>query len=93
MREFTKHVLLALEEDDWELCHRGIRHVKSRLKIDTNDMQPANAPYKFTWWERKLVYRAIRKTQERYILTKFIEYRINPRKPNSGVYESGNEFI
>jgi hypothetical protein len=81
MREFTKHVLLALEEDEWEVSGHGVRHVKSRLKIDTDDMQPENAPYKFTWWERKLVKRAICKMQDRYVLTKFIEYRINPKKP------------
>lgn len=91
MREFTKHVLLALDEDDWELGRRVIRHKKSRLTIDTDHMQPENAPIKFTWWERKLVKRAIKRMQERYVLTKFIEYRINPKK--LGHYDTGSEFI
>ena len=91
MREFTKHVLIALDEDDWELSGHGVRHSKSRLKIDTDDMQPENAPYKFTWWERKLVKQAVRRMQERYVLAKFIEYRINPKK--LGHYDTGSEFI
>jgi hypothetical protein len=80
MREFTKHVLIALDEDAWELSSRGVRHTKSRLKIDTNQMQPENAPIKFTWWERRLIERAIKRMQERAVLERFIEYRINPKK-------------
>jgi len=91
MREFTKHLLLALEEDEWELSTRSARHIKSRLRIDLDDMQLENAPFEFTWWERKLITRAFNRMKERVILAKFIEYRINPRK--IGPYESGNDFL
>lgn len=91
MREFTKHLILALDEDDWEVGHRSIRHIKSRLRLDLEDMQLDNAPIRFTWWERKLVNRAVRKMLDRQVLAKFVEYRINPKK--LGQYDSGNDFL
>lgn len=79
-REFVKHIITALKEDEWEITQRAIRHVKSRLVIDTDDMQPYEVPFKFTWWERRIVGYHVRKLNERMLLAKLIESRINPRK-------------
>jgi hypothetical protein len=83
MREFTKHIVRALKEDDWEINSRAIRHVKSFLAIDTDEMQPEGVPFKFTWVERMVVKHYINKLRERMLLAKFIEYSLNPRKPHS----------
>lgn len=88
MREFTKHVILALKEDDWVIKSRAIRHVKSFLVINTDDMQPSEVPFKFTWWERRVVGYYVRKLRDRMVLSKFIEYRLNPRKPGSYSHEN-----
>ena len=83
MREFTKHILTALKEDEWEIRDEFVRHVKSRLVIRTTSMQPYDTPYKFTWLERKVIGRYVNKLQERMMLAKFIEYRIAPKKPTT----------
>jgi hypothetical protein len=81
MKEFTKHIITALKDDDWELGGRAIRHVKSRLIIELDRTQLAELPYVFSWWERKVVAYHIRKMHERVITEKFIGYRLNPKKP------------
>jgi len=91
MREFTKHIVRALKEDDWEIKPRAIRHVKSFLVIDTDEMQPEDVPFKFTWVERMVVKHYINKLRERMLLAKFIEYRLNPRRP--GTYPTSDSFL
>ena len=91
MREFTKHVILALKEDDWIMKTRAIRHVKSFLIIDTDDMQPYEVPFKFTWFERRVVGYYVRKLRDRMLMTKLVEYRINPRKEKS--YPHRDSFL
>jgi hypothetical protein len=91
MREFTKHVITALKEDDWLIKPRAIKHVKSFLVIDTDDMQPYEAPIKFTWWERRVVKYHVNKLRDRMLVAKFIECRVNPRK--SSGYPHENTFI
>ena len=91
MREFTKHVILALKEDEWIIKQRAIKHVKSFLIIDTDDMQPYEVPLKFTWWERRVIGYHVRKLRDRMMMAKLIEYRLNPRKPSS--YSHENTFI
>jgi len=87
MREFTKHVILALKEDDWIIKSRAIKHVKSFLVIETDDMQPYEVPFKFTWWERRVVGYYVRKLRDRMLMAKLIEYRLNPRKPSNYSHE------
>ena len=84
MREFTKHIIAALEEDDWQVKSGGIRHLKSKLIIDTDDMQLRDVPFKFTWLERRLIKYHTKKLQERMLLARFIEYRMTPKK--AGTY-------
>jgi hypothetical protein len=91
MREFTKHVILALKEDEWIVKQRGVKHIKSFLVIDTEDMQPVDVPIKFTWFERKVIGYHVRKLHNRMMLAKFIEYRLNPRK--EGSYSHENTFL
>ena len=91
MREFTKHLILALKEDDRIIKTRSIQHIKSFLVIDTDFMQPDGVPLKFTWWERRVVGYYVRKLRDRMMLAKFIEYRLNPRK--SGGYSHENTFL
>jgi hypothetical protein len=91
MRAFTKHVITALKEDEWELKPRAVRHVKSRLVIDTDEMQPCEIPYKFTWFERRVVGHYIKQLQDRTLMTRLIEYRLNPKKPSP--YPSEDRFI
>lgn len=86
MREFTKHIITALKEDDWDVRSGGMRHVKSKLIIDTDDMQLREVPFKFTWWERKLVKYHARKLQERMLLAKFIEYRMGGAPKTSSLF-------
>jgi hypothetical protein len=91
MREFTKHVITALKEDDWIIKPRAIKHVKSFLIIETDNMQPYEAPIKFTWWERRVVKYHVNKLHDRMLVAKFIECRLNPRKPSS--YSAENTFL
>jgi hypothetical protein len=91
MREFTKQVILALKEDDWIVKQRGVKHNKSFLIIDTDDMQPVEVPFKFTWWERKVVGYYVGKLRDRMMLAKLIEYRLNPRKEER--YSHENTFL
>jgi hypothetical protein len=91
MREFTKHVITALKEDDWLIKPRAIKHVKSFLVIDTDDMQPYDAPIKFTWWERRVVKYHVNKLRDRMLVAKLIECRVNPRKLSS--YSVENNFL
>ena len=91
MREFTKHVVEALKEDDWVVKERAIRHVKSFLVIDTDDMQPDSIPFKFSWWERRVVGHYVRKLRDRMLVAKLVEYRLNPRKLSS--YPHENMFL
>lgn len=91
MREFTKHVITALKEDEWEIKPRAVRHVKSRLVIDTDEMQPCAVPYKFTWFERRVVGHYIKQLQDRMLMTRFIEYRLNPKMP--APYSHADRFI
>jgi len=91
MREFTKHIITALKEDDWIIKARAIKHVKSFLVIDTDEMQPFETPFKFTWWERRVVGYYVRKLRDRMLVAKLIEYRMNPRK--AGSYSHENTFI
>ena len=80
MRDFAKHVIQALAEDEWEvLGSREVRHIKSRLRIDTNHTQICEAPIAFTWWERRCVKKAIRKMIDRTAAEKFLIYRVNPK--------------
>jgi hypothetical protein len=91
MREFTKQVITALKEDDWLIKSTAIKHVKSFLIIDTNDMQPYETPFKFTWWERRVIGYYVRKLRDRMLVAKFVESRIAPRKPSG--YPSEDRFI
>jgi hypothetical protein len=91
MREFVKHLITALKEDEWIIKAHAIKHVKSFLVIDTDEMQPYETPYKFTWLERRVVGHYVKKLKDRMLLTKFIEYRLNPRKP--GAYSHENTFL
>jgi hypothetical protein len=91
MREFTKQVITALKEDDWIIKQRGIEHIKSFLFIDTDDMQPQEVPFKFTWWERRVIGYYVRKLRDRMMVAKLIEYRLNPRKERS--YSHENTFL
>jgi hypothetical protein len=91
MREFTKHVILALKEDDWLVKPKAIKHSKSFLIIDTDDMQPYEVPFKFTWFERRVVGHYVRKLRDRMLVAKLIEYRLNPRKP--AAYSHENTFL
>jgi hypothetical protein len=91
MRPFVEHIITALKEDDWEIKTRAIRHVKSFLVIDTDDMQPYEVPFKFTWWERRVVGYHVRKLNERMLLATLIAGRINPRK--AGVYSHSDSFL
>jgi len=91
MREFTKQVIAALKEDDWVIEHRGIRHVKSFLSIDTDKMQPLGVPFKFTWWERKVVGWHVNKLRDRMLVAKLIEHRLNPRTEKP--YSRENTFL
>lgn len=81
MREFTTHIITALQDDEWELGGRSIRHVKSRLIIDVDSVELSGLPYTFSWWERKVVGYHIRKMQQRLFTAKFIQYRLNPKEP------------
>ena len=91
MREFTKHLIAALNEDDWIVKERGIKHIKSFLIIDTDDMQPVDVPFKFTWWERRVVGYHVRKLRDRMMMAKLVEYRLNPRKEKP--YSHENTFL
>ena len=91
MREFTKQVIMALKDDDWLIKQRGIKHVKSFLVIDTDDMQPCEVPFKFTWWERRVVGWHVSKLRDRMLAAKIIEYRLNPRTEKS--YSHENTFL
>jgi hypothetical protein len=91
MREFTKQVITALKEDDWIVKQHGVKHIKSFLVIDTDDMQPVDVPIKFTWFERKVIGYHVRKLHDRTMLATFVASRINPRK--RGSYESENTFL
>jgi hypothetical protein len=91
MREFTKQVIEALKEDDWIVKQRGIKHIKSFLVIDTDDMQPVDVPFKFTWFERKVIGWHVRALRDRMMLAKLIEYRLNPRTEQS--YSHENTFL
>lgn len=90
-REFVKHIIVALKEDDWIIKSRAIKHVKSFLIIDTDEMQPVDVPFKFTRWERYLVGRHVRNLRDRMLMTKFVESRITPRKQSS--YGHENTFL
>lgn len=90
MRPFVEHIITALKEDEWEMKLRVIRHVKSFLIIDIEAMQPYEVPFKFTWWERRVVGYHVRKLNERMLVATLIAGRINPRK--AGSY-SENTFI
>lgn len=91
MREFTTHIITALQDDEWELGGRSIRHVKSRLVIDLDNTQPAALPYTFSWWERRVVAYHIRKMHERVFTEKFIQYRLSPKKP--APYSHDDRFV
>jgi len=91
MREFTKQVITALKEDDWIIKHSGIKHIKSFLIIDTNNMQPLDVPFKFTWFERMVLGYYVRKLRDRMMVAKLIEYRLNPRKEKD--YFHQNTFL
>jgi hypothetical protein len=91
MREFTKQVITALKEDDWTIKASAIRHNKSFLTIDTDDLQPSDVPFKFTWWERRVVGWHVRELRDRMLVAKLIEYRLTPRKPGS--YSHENTFL
>lgn len=91
MREFTKQVIVALKEDDWIIKSRAIKHVKSFLVIETDDMQPYEVPFKFNLFERLVVGYYVRKLRDRMMLSKLIEYRLNPRKPST--FSSEDRFV
>ena len=98
MREFTKQVIEALKEDEWIIQGdkwatktHAIKHAKSFLVIDTDDMQPIDVPFTFTWWERRVVGYYVRKLRDRMLVAKLIEYRLNPRRP--GGYSHENTFL
>ena len=91
MKEFTKHIIIALKDDEWELRHRAVRHIKSRLVIELDAMQPAGMQGFFSWWERKVLKYHIQQMQQRTFAERFIEYRINPKKPTP--YSADDNFI
>jgi hypothetical protein len=91
MREFTKQVITALKEDDWHVRPHAIKHVKSFLIIDTDDMQPEDVPYKFTWLERRVIKHYVSKLRDRMLVAQMVEARINPRKPSS--YPHNDSFL
>jgi hypothetical protein len=91
MREFTKQVIVALKEDDWIVKRSGIKHVKSFLIIDTVKMQPIDVPFKFTWFERRVLGYYVNKLRDRMMLAKLIEYRLNPRTEKP--YSTENTFL
>jgi hypothetical protein len=91
MRDFTKQLIVALNEDDWIIKPRAIKHVKSFLIIDTDDMQPCDVPFRFTWWERMIVKHHVYKLRDRMMLAKLIECRLNPRGPSK--YSHENQFL
>jgi hypothetical protein len=91
MKEFTKQIIVALNDDEWELRPRAVRHIKSRLVIELDNMQPASLPYVFSWWERKVVAYHIRQMQQRVFTERFIAYRLNPKKP--APYSHDDHFI
>ena len=91
MREFTRQIITALKEDDWIMKPRAVRHVKSFLVIDTDDMQPTDVPFKFTWFESIVVGHYVKKLRDRMLVAKLIEYRMNPRK--MGGYSHENTFL
>ena len=79
MRDFAKHVIQALAEDEWEMLGSEIQHIKSRLRIDTDDIRIREAPIDFTWWERRCIKKAIRKMIDRVAAEKFLIYRVSPK--------------
>jgi hypothetical protein len=91
MREFTKHVILALKEDEWIVKQRGVKHIKSFLVIDTDDMQPVDVPFQFTWFERRVVGYYVGKLRDRMMLAKLVECRVNPRMEKP--YSHENTFL
>jgi hypothetical protein len=91
MREFTKHLITALKEDEWIVKPHAVKHVKSFFIIDTDDMQPYEVPFKFTWLERKIVGHFVKKLKDRMLVAKLIESRLNPRK--MGSYSHENTFL
>lgn len=91
MREFTKQLIVALKEDEWLIKPRAIKHVKSFLVIDTDDMQPCDVPIKFSWLERRIVGYHVRKLRDRMMVAKLIECRVSPRKPSG--YSHENTFL
>lgn len=91
MREFTKQIITALKEDDWLIKTRAIKHVKSFLVIDTDDMQPYEVPFKFTWLERRVIKYYVSKLRDRMLVAQMVESRINPRKEKP--YSHENTFL
>ena len=91
MREFTKQVIAALKDDEWIIKQRGVKHIKSFLVIDTDDMQPVDVPFKFTWFERRVIGYYVSKLRDRMMLAKLIEYRLNPRTEKA--YSHENTFL
>lgn len=91
MREFTKQIITALKEDDWVIRTRHIKHVKSFLILNLDEMQPEDVPFKFTWWERRIVGHYVRRLQDRMLVATLIAGRVNPRKPGGYSYE--NTFL
>ncbi|MFM7008066.1 MAG: hypothetical protein ACKO0Z_01830 [Betaproteobacteria bacterium] len=91
MREFTRQLIVALKEDDWTIKPRAIRHVKSFLVIDTEDMQPHDVPFKLTWVERRIVKYYVNKLRDRMLVAKFVECRLNPRKTSG--YSHQDSFL
>jgi hypothetical protein len=91
MREFTKQVIAALKEDDWIVKRSGVKHIKSFLVIDTDDMQPVDVPIKFTWFERRVIGYYVSKLRDRMMLAKLVEYRLNPRTEKP--YSHENTFL
>ncbi len=90
MREFTKQIITALKEDNWEVRSGGIRHSKSMLIIDTDDMQPREVPFKFSWWERRVVKYHVTKLKDRMLVTKLIECRLTPKRAD---HYGNNSFL
>lgn len=81
MREFIKHVIVALKEDDWEVDDSRVRHIKSRLVIELSTTQFHRCPIQMTWWERRVVRPHVRAMLDRKALERFVQYRIEPKKP------------
>ena len=91
MRDFAKHVIQALAEDEWVFYGSDVRHVKSRLRIDFDEMRVRDTPISFTWWERRCVKHAMRKMIDRVAAERFLIYRVNPKKP--AVYGQDDSFL